>query len=190
MSAVQLSRHNVIASFRDRERADEALEALGRDGFAPEEVSLLGQPIEDIDAVGEHEEDAPVDGGVGRQIAAGVGVGGLGGGVAGLLIGAAVSAIPGVGPVAAIGLLAGTSGAAMGATVGGIVEGESAMRTDHSWDQTFEAIKTGAVVVGVHSDDPERIATATATLNALNPMELHRVNDSGTTITDTQTLGD
>ena len=51
-------------------------------------------------------------------------------------------------------LLGFLGGAGAGATVGSIVEGESALRTSHSWSQALDAVKEGAIVLGVHGTDP------------------------------------
>lgn len=183
MSTVELHQQNVVAAFRDLERADDAVAALLDAGFSDDEVSLLGQPVEEVDTSAPRGPGEPIGGSVGKHIASGAAGGGLAGGVLGALTTAAVVSIPGIGMVAGTGALLGfLGGAGAGGTVGAIIEGESAMRSDHSWNQAFAAIKEGAIVVGVHGDDPDRVAEAAAILEKLGPMDLRRVNSRGDTI--------
>ncbi|MBW3619847.1 MAG: hypothetical protein KY461_06340 [Actinobacteria bacterium] len=186
MSTVTLSAHNVVAAFRDLELADDSLAALREAGFDDDEISLLGRPVEEVereadDGTGPGE---PVGGSVIKQTFVGGAAGGLAGGAIGALATAAVAAIPGVGLVAGTGALLGfLGGAGGGATVGSILEGESALRTNHSWAQALDAIKEGALVVGVHGTDTERIAEAERILSANNPMDVRRVDSRGETVT-------
>ena len=181
MARAELATHNVVAAFRDLEVASDAIESLRRVGVPEDDLSILGRPVDDVDVREEDTTGEPIGRGVGTHIAAGGGTGALAGGALGALAGAASTLIPGVGMVAGVGALLGAlGGGGAGGTVGAIVEGESALRTDHSWHETFEAIKNqGAVVVGVHSDDPDLIDRALETIEALAPMEVHRVNARG-----------
>ncbi len=184
MSTVELEQQNVIASFRDLELAEDAITALHEAGFRDDELSLLGRRPDDIDPDAERGPGEPIGGSVGKHIASGAATGTLAGGVLGALATAAVVSIPGVGLVAGTGALLGfLGGAGAGGTVGAIVEGESALRSDHSWNQAFDAIKEGAIVIGVHVGEAERAAEATRVLEGLDPMELRRVNSRGETIT-------
>ncbi len=181
MARAELATHNIVAAFRDLEVASDALEALRRVGVPEDDLSVLGRPVEDVDVREEDRTGEPIGRGVGTHIAAGGTAGSLAGGALGALVGAAVTLIPGIGMVAGVGALLGAiSGGGAGGTVGAIVEGESALRTDHSWHETFEAIvNKGAVVVGVHSDDPALIDRAMEAIGSAAPMEVHRVNARG-----------
>jgi hypothetical protein len=182
VSTATLAQQNLVAAFRDLEHAEEGLAALHAAGFSDDELSLLGQPIEEVD-FDERGPGEPIGGQVGKHIATGGVVGGAAGGVLGALTTAAVVSIPGIGMVAATGALLGAlGGGGAGATVGAILEGESAMRSDHSWTQAFDAIKEGAIVVGVHGDDPDRMARATQVLETVTPMDLRRINSRGETV--------
>lgn len=185
MSTVSLSEHNVVAAFRDLEVADEALRELTAAGYTEDELSLLGRPVHEVERETEEETGPgePVGGNVFTQTFVGGAGGGLAGGVLGALATAAVATIPGVGLVAGTGALLGfLGGAGAGATVGAIVEGESALRTSHSWRQALDAIKEGAIIVGVHASDPDRIAQAYDLLAHNNPMELRKVDRRGETV--------
>lgn len=180
MSTAELAPYNLIASFRDLERATDAVGALREGGFEPDDVSLLGQPVEEVDA---HSEDAtgePVGGNVATEVAAGGAGGAAVGGVLGALGGVVAATVPGVGLVAGTGALLGAlSGGGFGGTVGALVEGESAMRSSHGWQQTIEAVAEGAVVVGVHTDDRKTLDRALRTVRPLNPMSLRTVDERG-----------
>lgn len=180
MSQTELAQHNVIAAFRDLEYATDAIGALREAGFSETELSILGRSPDDLEVVSEDETGEPMPGTVFKDIAVGsLGGGGIGA-VLGALGGAAVALIPGVGLVVGTGAVLGAlGGGGAGATVGSIVEGEASLRSDASWDQTFDAMKTGAVVVGAHHDDRSRIDEAQAIFERLDPMQIKRVNDRG-----------
>ena len=185
MSTVRLSEHNVVAAFRDLEVAEEALAGLLDAGFGEDEVSLLGRPVEEVESKVEQGRSPgePIGGNVLRQTVVGGAAGGLAGGVVGALATAAVAAVPGVGLVAGTGALLGfLSGAGAGSTVGALVEGEAALRSNHSWSQALDAIKEGAIVLGVHGSDAERVAAAEQRLADHQPMELRRVDSHGETV--------
>lgn len=182
MSTVTLSPRNVVASFRDLELADAALSELREAGFSDDDLSLLGRPVEEVEQeLDEHTGPGePVGGSVIAQTFVGGAAGGAAGGVLGALGAAAVAAIPGVGLVAGTGALIGfVSGAFAGSTVGSIVEGEAALRTNHSWRQALDAIQEGAVVLAVHDSDDERISEAYRLLEAHDPMDLRIVDQRG-----------
>lgn len=186
MTRANLAEHNVVAAFRDLERASDALGELRRAGIADDDLSILGRKPDELDVPSEHEVGEPLPGGEG--VITHVFAGGAGGGALGAVIGAAggaaIAAIPGVGLAVGVGALLGAIGAGgAGATVGSILEGESALRTDASWEQTVDAIKEGGTIVGVHADDVETVEEAERILEKLSPMELARVNSRGQRIT-------
>ncbi|MBW3658486.1 MAG: hypothetical protein KY457_07595 [Actinobacteria bacterium] len=187
MSTVTLSEHNVVAAFRDLELAEDALAALREAGFDDDEISLLGRPVEEVES--EIDEGRgpgePIGGNVIAQTFAGGAGGGLAGGVLGALATAAVAAVPGVGLVAGTGALLGfLGGAGAGATVGSILEGESALRTNHSWAQALDAVKEGAIIVGVHGTDRARVDEAAGIISGHQPMDLRQVDSRGETVAD------
>lgn len=180
MATTKLCTYNVVAAFRDLEYATDALGVLREAGVDEECLSLLGRPVEEIEPHSEQATGEPIGDGVARHVAAGAAKGGLVGGALGAAGAAIVATIPGVGLVAGTGALIGAiAGGGAGSTVGSILEGQSAMATDHGWQQAIEAVKEGAVVVGVHSEDPEVVDHAEERLQALQPMSLHRVDDRG-----------
>lgn len=179
-----LSKHNVVAAYRDLEIATDAIGALREAGFRDEEMSIFGRSVEDVDVHSEYESGEPLGGDVAKHVV----VGGAGGGAIGAVLGAAgtaaVAAIPGVGLVVGTGALIGAiSGAFAGSTVGSLLEGEAAVRTESGWKQAFQSMRShiedGAIVVGVHVDDGERADEAERVMSTASPQTLERVNDRG-----------
>ena len=179
-----LAEQNVIAAYDDLEVATDAIAALREAGFDDAQMSIFGKSVEDVDIHSEYETGEPLGGDVAKHVA----VGGAGGGAIGAVLGAAgaaaVAAIPGVGLVVGSGALLGAiSGAFAGGTVGSLLEGEAAVRTESGWRQTFESMRAhldeGAVVVGVHVDDASEAETAERAMRKVSPQTLHRVNARG-----------
>lgn len=182
--ATDLAPHNVVAAYDDLEVATDAIGALREAGFDDAEMSIFGKSVEDVDMHSEYETGEPLGGDVAKHIAAG----GAGGSAVGAVLGAAgtaaVAAIPGVGLVVGTGALLGAiSGAFAGGTVGSLLEGEAAVRTQTGWKQTFESMRThldeGAVVVGVHVPEGDRAAEAERVMRKATPQTIHRVNEQG-----------
>lgn len=182
MSRASFTEYNTVAELRDLEHVREALEALREAGIDEDRISVLGRPVETVDLT--HDEahtHQPVGGHVGWEIAAGAATGAAVGGLGVSVAAAAVAALmPGVGlatPTAAvIGLVA---GGGAGSTVGAILGGEAGLRTNGSWQQAFEAIAEGAIMLAVHAHERATIDTATTALEAVEPMSLRRVNALG-----------
>lgn len=174
----ELREHNLIAVFRDLETTQEALEDLEQHGVREQHLSILGQPIDDVEL--DRTAQEPVGGEAGKSIVGGATAGGLAGGLLGALGTLAATAIPGVGIAAGAGALIGfLAGGGAGSTVGAIIGGEAGLRSDASWTQIMDAIKTGGVVLGVHHDDPGLIEDVAGRMRAHNPMAIYRVNSVG-----------
>ncbi len=108
-----------VAIFPSRRAAESAVHALLAAGFPASDVSLfVHAPIngETPDAPASHADDAIEIGGE-----TGAGIGAAAGGLEGMLAGFGVLAVPGVGPVLAIGpLAAALTGAITGGALGGV----------------------------------------------------------------------
>jgi len=104
----------MVALFTNQADAERALNTLAEDGFRPEDMGFLGP----------HEVQEPDHA---RRQAAGIGGGSVAGSLAGGLLGAAaVSAIPGIGPVITAGALlpivmGALTGGATGGTIGSLL---------------------------------------------------------------------
>lgn len=96
----------VIGYFEDNGKAEEALRECKEKGF--KEISILGN---------ERRDQTGISGEGGPNLSSGTMTGGALGGLAGLAMGAGALAIPGIGPILAIGPLAAVLG---GAVTGGI----------------------------------------------------------------------
>src|SRR5438093_1524235 len=110
----QGERRSMVALFTGQADAERAFSMLSDSGFRPEEMGFLGP----------HEVQGPDHA---RRQAAGIGGGAVAGSLAGGLLGAAaVSAIPGIGPVITAGALlpivmGAITGGATGGTVGSLL---------------------------------------------------------------------
>lgn len=137
-----LAEHNVVATFPDMDKARHAVDALARAGIEAEDISLLGRPVEearnDADTRLRDMEDT-------GHIAKRAGADAVAGSDLGAVAGLAAFAVPGVGPVVGMGLLAAAAGGSVaGASVGGMVGGVAGISLEDDW---------GPHVLG---DDPGR----------------------------------
>jgi hypothetical protein len=126
--AKQQKEFHVTAIFNDHNRAEKAVLELKGAGFPESAISLQWRASLFMDTLSKWPEGHSM-----LSVAGAV----AGGGVAGAIFGAAVLAIPGVGPVAAVGAIAGAAlpsvaavSGAIGATGGAIAR----MLTDHDVD--------------------------------------------------------
>ncbi|WP_342043844.1 general stress protein [Bacillus sp. OTU2372] len=106
---------HLVGVYETEDEVIEAVENLKRQGYASEDISVIGKNKDDVndinDATGTTEKSALT----------GAATGGALGGVLGLLAGVGALAIPGIGPFVAAGPIAATlTGAAAGAGVGGL----------------------------------------------------------------------
>src|SRR5918912_783034 len=89
------SMSTVIGAFVTREMAAQAVDQLLAAGFAPDQISVLGRHGEVADLTPEHERAT--------KIATGAGIGAALGGFGVIAVGLAAVAVPGLGPVLALG---------------------------------------------------------------------------------------
>jgi uncharacterized membrane protein len=103
----------VVATFKDVEAAEAAVHALKQQGFEDREISLVSKDHRDREAKGGARHNLTT----GATVGAGVGAG------TALLAAAGTLAIPGIGPILALGpLAAGLTGAAAGGLLGAFVD--------------------------------------------------------------------
>ncbi|MBP2654893.1 MAG: hypothetical protein H6Q73_2462 [Firmicutes bacterium] len=105
---------NVMGVFNSRSAAEKAVKDLRQQGFSTEEINIIGKQREgDREESGEYNDD----------ITDGTLTGGTIGGIGGLILGAGALAIPGVGPIVAMGpIAAALSGAVAGGVTGGLID--------------------------------------------------------------------
>jgi hypothetical protein len=126
-------------------------------GFSSNAISvLIADKSGSRDFVIEHNTKAP------EGAATGAGTGAVLGGALGWLAGIGALAIPGVGPLIAIGPIMGAlSGAAVGGTVGGLAGTLIGMGMPEFEAKRFEGkVKTGNCLISVHSNDGDETARA------------------------------
>jgi len=140
--------HLVTAIFNDRQYAERAVSELKDTGIPDGAISLLWQASQFLDMDVKWREGHSK-----LSVASAV----AGGGIAGAMLGVAILAVPGIGPIAAAGAIAssafssvGAVGAAIGATGGAIAR----MLTDHDVDgvsATYyeQQIRRGKIFVSV-----------------------------------------
>ncbi len=151
-------RQTVAALFRNREDAENAINALKASGFRGDQI---GVAMRDRTAQGELIEDT------GSRAAEGAATGAVGGGllggIVGFLVGVGALAIPGIGPVVSAGILTtalGTAGATavagagIGAAAGGLVGALVGMGIPEDEARYMEhGLREGNVLVTVNTGE-------------------------------------
>jgi hypothetical protein len=150
-------------------QARQAVADLNAAGVPDSKISLVANKhvSAEYDDVDEHE-----------GAATGAGIGAAVGGAGGLLAGLGIMAIPGIGPVVAVGWLASTlvgaiAGAATGGLVGALVD--AGVSKDDA-EVYSEAIRRGGTLVTVQADD-NQLSTVEAILNRHQPIDPMRRRD-------------
>lgn len=151
----------VVSTFDSRDKAESAVRDLRQKGF-DQEISILAK--EDI-ARGKTDVGKPgrrdMEIGSDNRISDGATTGGVLGGLAGLAAGAGALAIPGLGPLFAIGPITGLlAGAATGGIAGSLVDWGL---PEEESRQIEQAVKGGKIMVAVTADD-NRISDAASVL--------------------------
>jgi uncharacterized membrane protein len=155
-----------VRLFRDPVEAQVAVRDLRDAGFAEDHVSLVTREESANQTAADHE---PTEG-----TAKGAAIGG----VAGALLGVVAMALPGIGPVLAIGpLAAALTGAGIGAATGGMLGALADMGVpEREAQQLTEAIREGGTVVIVQANDKTWDA-ATAILDQHGALDLQLALD-------------
>jgi hypothetical protein len=168
---------NVFAAYPDLAEARVVLDDLHAAGIPHEELSLLTR-----EEVQEASPDAqPQDiAGTAKRAAAGSAAGGALGGTLGAIAGIATVGLPGIGVV--IG-----AGAVFAAAAGGVL-GAHSTPDPEAWrerlDSVLGLVEDGYVLVGVHTHDPARAASAEDLLQRSDPYLLDRFDASELTSDD------
>ena len=111
-----MANQSVVGYYNNENEAIEAIEDLKRQGYRPEDISVLSKDKDETETVTEETGTH-----AGEGAATGAVTGGALGGLGGVLAGIGALAIPGIGPIVAAGpVVAGLTGAAAGAGVGGL----------------------------------------------------------------------
>jgi hypothetical protein len=147
----------VFGIYADTSDVEHAVDAMKSAGFTDAEISALcadGSGIKDC---------APDRNTKALEAAAtGAASGAMIGGALGWLVGIGNLAIPGAGPFLAAGpIMAALAGVGAGGTTGGLAGALIGLGIPASRAKQYEGrIQSGAILLSIHTDDPERIAKA------------------------------
>ncbi|MBV8816878.1 MAG: hypothetical protein JO022_00905 [Acidobacteriaceae bacterium] len=152
--AVMNQTKTVIGVFDNMADAEAAVRALESAGYSRDDISVIanqtGSDAGDTTTSSTHESSA-------SDVATDAGVGAALGGVGGLLLSFAALAVPGVGPVLAVGpIVAALSGAGIGAVAGGLIGAltESGIPEDEAHAYA-EGVRRGHILVSVHTTEDQ-----------------------------------
>jgi hypothetical protein len=178
----RITGENVVATFGDLDKANDAALALSRAGIEADRVSILGREQEqaasdpdtrlrDLEATGEVAKRAGAGGGAGAAI--------------GMAAGAAAFIIPGIGPIIGSGIWAGLlAGGIAGGVVGGMVGGISGLSLEE-FDLKYQSVlRDGKAMVAVAVDDDEAAQEARELLEKEGPDDLHMIDATGQRVGD------
>lgn len=173
----RIAGQNVVATFGDLAKANDAALALSRAGIEAGRISILGRGQEE--AAGDPDtrlRDMEATGEVARK----AGAAGVAGAALGALAGAAAFAIPGVGPVIGSGIWgAALAGGAAGGAVGGMVGGVSVLSLEE-FDLKYQgALRDGKAMVAVAVDSDGDAAEARKQLQQEDPEDVHVIDGQG-----------
>jgi uncharacterized membrane protein len=163
----QQQTQTVIGAFDSRQQAETAVNQLREQGFTTNEISVLAKG-----AKSETSETFDSDVGNTDTIADGVATGSTIGGVGGLMAAAGALAIPGIGPIVALGpLAAALSGAVAGGVAGGLVDYGI---PDESGRKFESRLQQGKVLAVIRSE-PTKVNQAAQILrqNGVKDVETH-----------------
>jgi hypothetical protein len=151
----------VLGAFETRRMAEQAVDALLAAGFGAGQVSVLGRHGEAMDPTSEHET-------MEKTAAIGAAVGGFGS----VAVGLVAAAVPGIGPVVALGPFSTALSAALGrGFVGGLIGFFAAHGVPEPDAARYaEWVRAGTYVVAVHTDDGLRAESVLALSGAQAPI--------------------
>ncbi len=179
---VHITGQNIVATFSDLEKANDAALNLSQAGIEANDISILGREQEeaasdpdtrlrDMEATGEVAKRAGAAGGAGAAL--------------GAIAGAAAFIIPGIGPVIGSGIWAGLlAGGVAGGVIGGMVGGISGLSLEE-FDLKYQGVlRDGKAMVAVAVHDEESAQRARELLEKDSPEDIHMIDGSGERIGD------
>ena len=173
----RITGQNVVATFADLDKANDAALALSRAGVEADRISILGREQEEAASDPDTRlRDMEATGEVAKK----AGAAGVAGAALGALAGAAAFMIPGVGPVLGSGIWAGVlAGGAAGGAIGGMVGGVSVLSLEE-FDLKYQgALREGKAMVAVAVDDDQSTAEARELLEKEGPEDVHMIDGHG-----------
>lgn len=178
----RLSGQNVVATFSDLAKANDAALALSRAGIESDRISMLGRELEQAASDPDTRlRDMEVSGEVAKK----AGAAGVAGTALGALAGAAAFVIPGIGPVLGSGIWAGLlAGGAAGGVIGGMVGGVGALSLEE-FDLKYQgALRDGKAMVAVAVDDDAAAAEVRQLLDKEGPENIDMLDAHGEKVED------
>ncbi|MDO6848227.1 general stress protein [Priestia megaterium] len=153
---------NVVGIYETEQEAIHAVESLKQEGYASEEISIIGKHKK-IKKV-QKETNLKAEG-----AATGALAGGTLGSLSGILAGAGALAIPGIGPIVAAGPIVATlTGAAAGASVGGLSGILVGMGIPKQQAEEYnDSVKEGSLLVLVDKEDSDHDGNPKAPLTGM-----------------------
>ncbi len=161
---------SVVAVYPDHESAEQAIKLLHKNGFAIEDLSIVGRNIQMTE-----EPTGFIT--TGDYVSAGAKSGALFGGLAGVALGAALLILPGIGPIIVAGpiaaaVVAGVEGAVAGVTVGALAGALVGWGVPKDQAVKFESEVQGGKFLVLTRGNDEQIARARELLKAGVPDEI------------------
>ncbi len=165
----------VFGIFRERMQVDTAVDEFRRQGFRPNDISVLFPNVDSTKEFAHEKHTKAPEGAV-----AGAGTGAVVGGTLGWLVGIGALAIPGLGPFIAAGpIMAALAGASVGGAVGGLTGALIGMGIPEYEAKRYEGIvKKGGILVSVHSDNSEWTDKAKAIFKSLGAESIDSTGES------------
>jgi hypothetical protein len=173
----RITGQNVVATFGDLDKANDAALAMSRAGIEADRVSILGRQQEEAASDPDTRlRDMEATGEVARK----AGAAGAAGSALGMVAGAAAFVIPGIGPVIGSGIWAGVlAGGVAGGVIGGMVGGVGALSLEE-FDLKYQGVlRQGKAMVAVAVDDDESAADARQRLEKEDPEDVHMIDARG-----------
>ena len=173
----RITGQNVVATFPDLDKANDAALALSRAGIEADRISILGREQEEAASDPDTRlRDMEATGEVAKK----AGAAGAAGAALGALAGAAAFVIPGVGPVIGSGIWAGVlAGGAAGGVIGGMVGGVGALSLEE-FDLKYQgALRDGKAMVAVAVEDESSAEEARKQLEDEQPEDIHMIDGQG-----------
>ena len=166
----------VFGIYRDRQRAEEAVDALRSAGFRNSDVSaLLPDNVGTKDFAHEKNTKAP------EGATTGATSGAVLGGALGWLAGVGTLAIPGLGPFIAAGPILGTlAGAGAGGAVGGLIGALVGMGIPEYEAKRYEGrVREGGILLSVHCDNSDWVSRAKEILKKTGAQDVASTGEAG-----------
>jgi hypothetical protein len=176
-----MSKKSVICIANTRFQAEQIVEALKEANFSNNDISILFPDKETTrDFAHEKHTKAP------EGAIAGVGTGGIIGGILGWVAGIGALAIPGVGPFIAAGpIMAALSGVAVGAAVGGITGALIGLGIPELEAKRYEGkVRAGNILISVHAENGNDISMAKSIFERFEAADICVTGEASTKTTD------